>query len=825
MHAASGSVRDAVDILTRVLFVLCFKALGIHGQNGDGCGHTLLGAQSGTLASRNYPGTYPNGTRCEWRLRAPRGRTLRLAFGDFDLEASGTAAPPAPSPSPRQRTALWGTHHPVKEAPPPALPLAPFVHSCCTSAVTVTFPRHYHDDVVTRHVVAMTLPWRGGFPRYVDMACLVDARRPLCGQLDGAHRKLALNSSEVTVLFLSGTHRSGRGFLLNYATDQQTDLISCMERGTHFSTPEFRAYCPAGCKDVTGDIWGQSSQGYRDTSVLCKAAVHAGVASDELGGPVTVSRQRSITLYESSFANGLLSKTGSLSEKKLVFRKECDSQLPVLSYNASSSWEEVDSLGRRVLWSPGNKDSAGQALPWVADSKDAEPWLLLELQDRSSITGILTKGTSSGSSSFYTQSYTLLYSKDNKNWKAYKAALSKEKKVFAGNSDGDQEVLSSLIPAVVARYLLIRPQQWQHRAAAHVQVLGCSLMRPRSPTSAPYSPVPSEQPDEEKRPAQGSPPRKKTPAVSAPYSPVPSVRPDVEKRPAQASSQPVTVVVGVVLVLIVCVGILLAGLCWKRRRKNAEKKCSLEKGCQSSLGKALPRSDSELISYPLERGVCDVLPNPPLNDYAEPDPRPTGQKQGSTFRPTDDDEGYTFPLILALAHYDVPARVSPEYAEPLPPEPEYATPFGDQPPASGSRSSAEYDCPAHKMAPNGYCMPGVVSGAYARPSLPNPCPTTTTTTSTPITSRCEEHASQSGARWGGPRPRPNPPPAAFWVAVVKGGNAAAILEQCQHLKLCRKCHIGVNHRGLTYTANARGPSCLRSLAQGPRRYIFTGVED
>ncbi|KAG9332056.1 hypothetical protein JZ751_016189 [Albula glossodonta] len=54
----------------------------------DGCGHTLLGAQSGTLASQRYPGTYPNGTRCEWRLRAPRGRTLRLAFGDFDLEAS-----------------------------------------------------------------------------------------------------------------------------------------------------------------------------------------------------------------------------------------------------------------------------------------------------------------------------------------------------------------------------------------------------------------------------------------------------------------------------------------------------------------------------------------------------------------------------------------------------------------------------------------------------------------------------------------------------------------------------------------------------------------
>lgn len=44
------------------------------------------------------------------------------------------------------------------------------------------------------------------------------------------------------------------------------------------------------------------------TSVLCKAAVHAGVIADELGGQVTLSREKGITLYESAFANGLHSK-------------------------------------------------------------------------------------------------------------------------------------------------------------------------------------------------------------------------------------------------------------------------------------------------------------------------------------------------------------------------------------------------------------------------------------------------------------------------------------------------------------------------------------
>lgn len=59
---------------------------------GDGCGHTVLTAQSGTLSSRNYPGTYPNHTVCHWQLRAPPGTSLIVAFGDVDLESSERCA-------------------------------------------------------------------------------------------------------------------------------------------------------------------------------------------------------------------------------------------------------------------------------------------------------------------------------------------------------------------------------------------------------------------------------------------------------------------------------------------------------------------------------------------------------------------------------------------------------------------------------------------------------------------------------------------------------------------------------------------------------------
>lgn len=64
--------------------------------------------------------------------------------------------------------------------------------------------------------------------------------------------------------------------------------------------------CPTGC---SGLLWRAAlTSRSLQTSVLCKAAVHAGVIADELGGQVTLSREKGITLYESAFANGLRSK-------------------------------------------------------------------------------------------------------------------------------------------------------------------------------------------------------------------------------------------------------------------------------------------------------------------------------------------------------------------------------------------------------------------------------------------------------------------------------------------------------------------------------------
>ncbi|XP_017331140.1 discoidin, CUB and LCCL domain-containing protein 1 isoform X1 [Ictalurus punctatus] len=624
MKAKLGFIWDAARVFTALWSVFSVHTvLLVYGQEGDGCGHTSLSPMSGTVASRNYPGTYPNHTQCVWSLNVPTRYTLHLTFGDFDLE--------------------WSK-------------------DCKAGSLTITDKN-----------------------KGINLG-------PLCGQLAASDKNMLVNSSEVTVHFVSSTHRSGRGFLLSYSTNQHPDLISCLHRGSHFTSQQISVFCPGGCKDVAGEIWGQHGQGYRDTSVLCKAAVHAGVISDSLGGIINVTQQRGITLYESSFANGVLSRTGSLSDKRLVFLKACDSLLAVMPFNASSMSVDVD----RLNWIPENGDSRGQFVKWHTSTEDQQPWLELELFNRSSITGIITEGLSN----YFIETYTIKYSKDHKTWKIYKEATSKEKKVFEASSDGHTIALNSLFPPITARYLQIWPQRWHGRVSVQMQVLGCPLsgFRPRSNAggSSVVKPVPTE-----------------TMLLNEFSTESPVVISS-----SQTSIHPVILVVGVVLGVALCVWCLLAGMLWRRRKKGEHmKKCCLDTGCQDVHGKKLPYTESELVSCPLARSIHDSLPNPPLNDYAEPDVLAGGQKVGVTFRPPL-DEGYTVPF--SINHYDTPNQL-PEYAEPLRLEPEYATPF-NEPVLNPSiithlktlqnlshlhtaPSALQYDCPAHRRLSNGYCIP------------------------------------------------------------------------------------------------------------------------
>uniref|UniRef100_A0A3Q2QCM3 Si:dkey-34d22.1 n=1 Tax=Fundulus heteroclitus TaxID=8078 RepID=A0A3Q2QCM3_FUNHE len=560
-------------------------------DTGNGCGHALLGAESGTLASPNYPGTYPSNAWCKWRLRVPEGRALRLLFGDFDIEGSP---------------------------------------GCRNGSVVIT--------------------GRSGERRL----------GPVCGKLNATMKNVTLETNEVTVTFMSGPHRSGRGFLLSYATDQHPGAVCLCGASFPPVVLLLSVYCPAGCKDVPGDIWGNSEQGYRDTSVLCKSAVHGGVTSDALGGRVTVTPGRSLTLYESTFQpvyplfDAVL--TGAHYLRRSCFLAEVG-------------------------------ESGHDSLLWTADSRDSSPWLEIELTERSTVKGLVTKGSSEN----YIESYSLHFSKDGKSWKTYKEAASKEKKVFQAYADGHPGALNSLFPPAVARFVRLQPLSWHGSASAQVDVLGC--------------------------PAAKATPRSHPPGGER------ILFAQVKYHPSARSSHPAIIAVGVVLGLVMCGSCLLAGILLKTLNLTLCVFTSV--GCQGFKGKSLPCPQSELISYPLVRNVHDALPSPHLNaQYAAPIVS-AGQKLGSTFRPSS-GEGYTTPFTCGP--YDTPGSL-PEYAEPLPPEPEYATPFSElppehkaptftgllhsgahRPPAHAPSGHSQYDCPSHRVLFNGYCTPALHAG-------------------------------------------------------------------------------------------------------------------
>uniref|UniRef100_A0A8C8B006 Uncharacterized protein n=1 Tax=Otus sunia TaxID=257818 RepID=A0A8C8B006_9STRI len=395
------------------------------------------------------------------------------------------------------------------------------------------------------------------------------------------------------------------------------------------------------------------------TSVLCKAAVHAGVIADELGGQVTLSRQKGITLYESAFANGLHSKRGSLSEKRLIFHKACGDALEVATFNASSWWHEVDALGQDRAWVAQRAAFGTAGHSWAAEPGSEAAWLELDLGTRRNVTGIITKG-SSEQYDYYVTSYRVSSSRDGKNWRPYRGSGGQEDKVFEGNTDSHGEVSNAFIPPIVARYVRVTPQRWHQRVALKVALVGCQLARVRAPR--PYVPsVPREVSVPTSRPAG--------------HTPIPGVAMDPEK----AGSTLLVVLLISGFVLLSSSLLLLAFLCHRKRKSAAELNGGIAKGypkAELSPGcslQSLPPPSSALASFPTAQGDLSQTHSP---EYAEPDllqVSPSSPTGPSTFKPLL-DEGYTLPLVVS--HYDVPGKYH-EYAEPLPPEPEYATPFSE----------------------------------------------------------------------------------------------------------------------------------------------------
>lgn len=577
-------------LLHGLILVCSIQPLVSAEKPDDGCGHYVLGQESGVLSSKNYPGTYPNNSWCEWRIRVPIGHTIILKFGDLNMEEKD-----------------------------------------CGSDYL---------EVLKGSYGAETVEWK------------------YCGGPASMPTLIHIESSELTVRFRSSQHISGRGFLLSYSIDNNKELLTCLDRDSHFQAVQtkYRKYCPAGCAAVTGDVSGDISLGYRHTSVLCKAAVHAGVIMDQFGGPITVEESRGLSHYPAVRANGIQSKDGSLSEAFTFVTNDCDKQsvLQMVTTFTSSSWHNITSDGSEVEWFPNNTHPSISEDP--AEVNNSPQWLQIDLGEKRRITGILTTGLTIANLEYFVKNYKIEYKERNR-WRVFTQYNSSSDMIFEGNADSFHQTRNTFHPSIATRFIRLVPQQWHRIMAMRVQLLGCPYIKP--------APVNSSQVTQEALPTQ---------PIQNMTKPVPSQ--------ADLVHLIVIIVPIVLLVVLLLVGICVVKMLYsKKTKENTYGSADAHHtGCWRQIKQPFARHQSTefTIKYNTEKDPIqklDLVTSAMAAEYQQPLMLGTDtvSRKGSTFRPMDTDAKDKD--IEATSHYDR-LQTGIQYALPLTnQEPEYATPI------------------------------------------------------------------------------------------------------------------------------------------------------
>ncbi|XP_008299577.1 discoidin, CUB and LCCL domain-containing protein 2 [Stegastes partitus] len=511
-----------------------------------------------------------------------------------------------------------------------------------------------------------------------------------CGLGLKVNELIESTGNQVTVQFMSGTHHTGRGFYLSYSTtSEDSDLITCLDKGTDFPEAEFSKYCPAGCLTSTEEISGTIPNGYRESSPLCVAAVHAGVVSNAVGGKISVVSSKGIPHYEGTLANNVTSTGGTLSNSLFTFKTNgCYGTLGLESggvadtqLNASSVWEWSIITGQRNVWAPTGARLKKTGLPWAPSHSDQQQWLQVDLKREKRITGIITTGSTLIEYKYYVSAYRVLYSNDGKQWSSYREANSTQDKIFQGNINYLHEVRNNFIPPIEARFVRVNPTLWHQRIALKLELLGCQVPPPVRPWPRMPRLPPSHYPPH--------PAGTKRPPHLGQTTHTPDIR-NTTMPPHTGKDVALAAVLVPVLVMVLT-ALILSVVCtwhWRNRNKSSEGTYDLPHWDRTdwwkSMKQLLPskmvetedsvRYSSSEVGRLTGRGAVPRLHAEPA-EYAQPlVSGVTTLGARSTFKPDEGpDPGYSDPDL-----YDAP--ISPDvyhaYAEPLPASgSEYATPI------------------------------------------------------------------------------------------------------------------------------------------------------
>ncbi|XP_011244324.1 discoidin, CUB and LCCL domain-containing protein 2 isoform X3 [Mus musculus] len=532
-----------------------------------------------------------------------------------------------------------------------------------------------------------------------------------CGLGLQMNQSIESKGSEVTVLFMSGTHAAGRGFLASYSVIDKEDLITCLDTVSNFLEPEFSKYCPAGCLLPFAEISGTIPHGYRDSSPLCMAGIHAGVVSNVLGGQISIVISKGTPYYESSLANNVTSTVGYLSASLFTFKTSgCYGTLGMESgviadpqITASSALEWTDHMGQENSWTAEKARLRKPGPPWAAFATDEHQWLQIDLNKEKKITGIVTTGSTMIEHSYYVSAYRVLYSDDGQRWTVYREPGVDQDKIFQGNKDYHKDVRNNFLPPIIARFIRVNPVQWQQKIAMKVELLGCQFtLKGRLPKLTPPPRNGNNLRNTTARPKLGKGRAPKFTQVLQPRS-----RNELPVQPAETTTTPdiknttvtpsvtkdvalaAVLVPVLVMALTTLILILVCAWHWRNRKKKTEGAYDLphwdRAGWWKGMKQLLPaksvdheetpvRYSTSEVSHLSAREVTTVL-QADSAEYAQP---LVGGivgtlHQRSTFKPEEGKEaGYA-----DLDPYNSPMQeVYHAYAEPLPVTgPEYATPI------------------------------------------------------------------------------------------------------------------------------------------------------
>ncbi|XP_072902625.1 neuropilin-2-like isoform X1 [Hemitrygon akajei] len=430
--------RSAVPATLLWISSCCFLKLGA-GQNGAvPCGESLDAREAGYITSPGYPHDYTPHQRCEWVIRAPEShQKILLNFNPhFELEK----------------------------------------HDCRYDYIEIRDGDGENADLLGKH----------------------------CGNI--APTSIISSGSALYIKFVSDYAHQGAGFSLRYEIFR-TGSDDCSKNFTALNgvieSPSFpdkyphNLYCtyiilapprsevtltmltfdleydplqigPADCRYDRLDVW----DGFPEVSPLigryCGSKIPTVIRSDT--GIMSLTFHTDMAVAKDGF-----SAEYNITTKDTQDSYQCNSplgmesgQISNLQITASSSY----SLGN---WEASQGRLNHQINGWTPNEDTTREWIQVDLGLLKILTGIATQGAISvdTSKTYFVSSYKLEVSSNGEDWMTYRQG--KNHKLFAANTDGNEVVLNTLTPPVVARFVRIRPQLWTNGISMRFEVYGCQI--------------------------------------------------------------------------------------------------------------------------------------------------------------------------------------------------------------------------------------------------------------------------------------------------------------------------------------------------------------